>query len=98
MASQIFMGLVVTRFRSPLPAIAGQISLDVLNRIDAVFVKAFWWQLTCVPSTADIADNANRTIISLCPQPHPLLTPHGSIQKILMVDGYALKDMVEYNI
>ena len=59
--TQIFMGPVVARFHSALPAIAGQISVNDLNRIEAVFAKAFRWQLTSiVPSAADIVDNADK--------------------------------------
>ena len=46
--TQIFMGLVVARFHYALPAIAGQISMNDLHRIDAVFAKAFRWQLTSI--------------------------------------------------
>ena len=38
--TQIFMGLVVARFHYALPAIAGQISVNDLQRIDAGFAKA----------------------------------------------------------
>ena len=75
--TQIFMGLVVARFHYALPAIAGQISVNDLNRIDAVFTKAFRWQLTSiVPSAAEIVDNADKNystpplILIICPQPH----------------------------
>ena len=73
--TQIFMGLVVTRFQYALPAIAAQISVNdlhriyavsakaFLHRIDAVFAKAFRWQLTSiVPSAADIVDNADKKL------------------------------------
>ena len=57
------MGLVVARFQYALPAIAGQISVNDLHRVDAVFSKAFWWQLTSiVPSEADIVDNADKKL------------------------------------
>ena len=59
--TQIFMGLVVARFHYALPAIAGQTSMNDLHRIDAVFAKAFRWQLTSiVPSAADVVDNADK--------------------------------------
>ena len=61
--NQIFMGLVVARFHYALLAIAGQILVNDLNRIDAVFAKAFSWQLTfIVPSAADIVDNADNKL------------------------------------
>ena len=44
--TQLFMGLVVACFQYALPEIAGQISVNDLNRIDAVFAKAFRWQLS----------------------------------------------------
>ena len=39
--TQLFMGLVVARFQYALPTIAGQISVNDLNRIDVVFCKSF---------------------------------------------------------
>ena len=57
------MGLLVACFQYGLPAIAGQISVNDLNRIDAVFAKASRWQLTSiVPSAADIVDNADKKL------------------------------------
>ena len=38
--TQIVMGLVVAGFQYALPAIDGQILVDNLNRIDAVFCKS----------------------------------------------------------
>ena len=61
--TQIFIGLVVARFQYALPAIAGQISVNDFNRIDAVFAKASRWQLTSiVPSAADTVDNADKKL------------------------------------
>ena len=95
--TQIFMGLVVARFHYALPAITGQILVNDLHRIDAIFAKAFRWQLTSiVPSAADIVDNAGKKTIPLCPQPHSLLTPYASTSKMLTVDVYASKEMVAY--
>ena len=75
--TQIFMDLVVPHFQYALPVIAGQISVNDFNRIDAVFSKVFRWQLTSiVPSAADIVDNADTKTIPLCPQPHSLLTQY----------------------
>ena len=57
------MGLVVARFHYALPAIAGQILVSDLHRIDAVFAKAFRWQHTSiVPRAADIVDNADKKL------------------------------------
>ena len=63
--AQISMGLVVAHFEYALPAIAGQILVNDLNRIDSVFAKAFRWQLSSIvpswqklfhlPSTPPIA-------------------------------------------
>ena len=38
--TQIFMGLVIAHFQYAPPAIAGQISVNELSRIDADFAKA----------------------------------------------------------
>ena len=38
--TQIFIGLVVARFHYALPAIAGQILVNDLHRIDDVFFKS----------------------------------------------------------
>ena len=78
--SQIFMGLVVARFHYALPAIAGQISVNDLHRIDAVFAKASRWQLTSiVPSAADIVDNADKRLFHFALKPthclHHMLPP-----------------------
>ena len=57
------MGLVVARFQYALPAIAGQILVNDLQRIYAVFAKSSRWQLTAiVPSAADIVDNADKKL------------------------------------
>ena len=81
-----------------LPAIAGQISVDELNRINAVFAKAFRCLLTSiVSSTADMVDNADKKIYSTLPSTPPMAyTTCFHEQKIFMVDVYTLKDMVEY--
>ena len=81
--TQIFMGQVVARLHYALPAIAGQISMNDLHIIiNAVFAKAFRWQLiSIVSSAADIVDNADKKTVSLCPQLHPLLTPYASTPK-----------------
>ena len=39
--TQIFIELVVPHFQYALPVIAGQISVNDFNRIDAVFFKSF---------------------------------------------------------
>ena len=71
--------------------------MNDINRIDAVFAKAFRWQLiSTVPSAADIVNNADKKTIPLSRQPHPLLTPYASTQKVLTIDVYASKDMVAY--
>ena len=64
--------MVVARFKCALPVIAGQILMASLNRIDAVFAKAFMWQLTSiVPSAADIVDNADKKNYSTLPSTPP---------------------------
>ena len=88
--TKIFMGLVVARFHYALTAIAGQISVNDLDRIDAVFAKASGWQLTSiVPSAADIVDNANQKLSHSAFNPthclHHMLPP----KKKLTVDVYA---------
>ena len=95
--TQLFMGLAVVLFQYALPAIAGQISVNELNRIDAVLAKAFRWQLTSmVPSAADIVDNADKKLFYSAVKPthflHHMLPP----KKMLTVDVYASKDMVAY--
>ena len=96
--TQTCIGLVVARFQYALPAIAGQILSNDLNKIDTVFSKASRLQRTSiVPRAADIVDNSDKKTIQLCPQPNPLLTPYASIlKKILTVDVHVSKDMVEY--
>ena len=91
------MDLVVARFQYAVPAIAGQILVNDLNRIDAVFAKASRWQLTStVPRKADIVNNADKKLFHSTLNPtrclHHMLPP----KKMLTVDVYAPKDTVEY--
>ena len=76
----IFMGLVIARLQYALPAIAGQILVDDIKRVN-VLAKAFRWQLTSiVPSAADMVD-ADKKTIPLCSEHHPLLTSYASTPK-----------------
>ena len=71
------MDLVVARFQYALAEIAGQIFVDDLNKIDAVFVKAFRWQFTSiVPSAANIAYSAYKhySNMSLIPLISPMIS------------------------
>ena len=70
--------LVVARFHYALSAIAGQISMNDLNRIDAVFAKASRWQLTAiVHSAADVVDNADKNLF------HSALNPTHCLHHML---------------
>ena len=76
--THIFMGLDIAHFHYALPAIADQISINALHRIDAVLAKAFRWQLTSiVPSVADIVDNANKKLF------HSALNPTHCLHHML---------------
>ena len=44
--TQVFMALVVARFQYALPALAGQLSVDDLRKVDAVFSKSRRGQFT----------------------------------------------------
>ena len=75
--TQRFIGLVVARFHYALPAIVGQMLVNDLNRIDAIFSKAFRRQLiSIVPTAADIVDNADKKTIPLCSHLHPFFIHH----------------------
>ena len=64
---------MILHFHYALPAIAGQILVNDLQRIDTVFAKAFMWQLSSVVlSAADIVDNADKKTIPLYLQLHRL--------------------------
>ena len=76
--TQLFMSLIIAHFQYALPAIVGQILVDDLNRIDAVFAKAFRWQLTSiVPSTADRVDNVDKILF------HSALNPTHCLYSIV---------------
>ena len=95
--TQIFMDLVVARLHYALPAIAGQVSVNGLHRIDAVFAKACRWQLTSiVPSAADIVDNAAKSYSTQPSTPPIAYTICFHPKKMLTVDVYASKDMIAY--
>ena len=91
---QIFMGLVVARSHYALPAIAGQILVNDLNRINAVFAKAFRWQLTSiVPSAADIIDNADKKLFHSALNPthclhHMLSSIKNAHGRCIRIKGY----------
>ena len=91
------MGIVVARFHYALPAISGQISVNDLHKIDAVFAKAFRWQLTSIVlSAADIVDNADKNYSTLPSTPPIAYTICFHPRKILTVDVHASKDIVAY--
>ena len=95
--TQIVIGLVIARFHYALPAIAGQISVNGLHRIDAVFAKAFRWQRTSrVPSAADIVVNAIKNYSTLPSTPPIAYTICFHPTKMLTIDVHASQDMVEY--
>ena len=95
--TQIFMYLVVAGFHYALTAIAGYILVNDLNRINAVFAKAFKWQLTfMVPSAADRLDNADKKLFNSALNPNHCLRHMLPPKKMLTIDVNALKDMVEY--
>ena len=55
------MALVVARFQYALPALAGQLSADDLCIVDAVFSKAWRWQLTShMPNSADLIEQCDK--------------------------------------
>ena len=51
--TELFVGLVIARFRYVLSAFAGQLNIYENNRIDVIFAKGFKWRLTTKVFTAD---------------------------------------------
>ena len=71
-------GLAFSTIEYALPATSGQISVNDLNRIDAVFAKASRWQLTSiVPSAAAIVDNTYKKLF------HSALNPTHCLHHML---------------
>ena len=94
--TQIFLGLAVACFQYALPAIAGQSSVNDLNRIGPVFAKACRWQLnSIVPSAADV-DNADKKLCHSALNPPIAYTICFHPKKKVMVHVYTSKDMVKY--
>ena len=57
----VCMALVVAIFQYALPAFAGQLSADDLHKVDAVFSKAWRWQLTShTPNSADLIEQCDK--------------------------------------
>ena len=55
------MALVVARFQYALSALAGQLSAEYLRKLDAVFNKAWKWQLTLhTPYSVDLIEQCDK--------------------------------------
>ena len=76
----VFMALVVAKFQYALPALAGQLSADDLQIVDAVFSKACRWQLTShTPNSADLIEQCDKHLFRAALNPahclHSILPP-----------------------
>ena len=61
--AKVFLSVVVARFLYALSAFSGMITVDYINRINAVFCKAKKWGLTnTVPSVEEFCENADQKL------------------------------------
>ena len=82
--TQIFMALVVARFQYALPALTGQLSANDLRKVDAVFNKAWRWQLTShTPYPAVLIEQCDKHLFLATLNPthclHSILPPKKNI-------------------
>ena len=84
--TQVFMALVVARFQYALPALAGQLSVDDLRKVDTVINKTWRWQLTShTPYSVDLIEQCDKHLFRAALNPIHCLYSILPQRKICMV-------------